>query len=131
MPRSTLLSRSSSPKSTDYSLATAAPRLAPICGGTRSTPRCIWSARFVNANFDFYGKILHGVPQLKPRWKRCVGYTDDELGEALGQVFVSRTFTPETKQRAQVMTKEIEVAMKGGNRKPPWDEPSGDEAEGA
>ena len=78
------------------------------------------SARFINANFDFYGKILHGVPQLKPRWKRCVGYTDDQLGEALGQVFVARTFTPETKQRALTMTKEIELAMQGEIEKLPW-----------
>ena len=78
------------------------------------------NSRFVDANFDFYGKILNGVPQLKPRWKRCVQYTDDQLGEALGQVFVARTFTPETKQRAVTMTREIEIAMKGEIETLPW-----------
>ena len=78
------------------------------------------SQKFVDANFEFYAKTLHGVPQLQPRWKRCVRYTDEQLGEALGQVFVSRTFTPKTKQRAVAMTKEIELAMKGEIDTLPW-----------
>jgi len=78
------------------------------------------SARFVDENFDFYSKTLYGVPQQKPRWKRCVQYTDGQLGEALGQVFVEKTFTPETKQRAQTMTKEIELAMQSEIKDLPW-----------
>ena len=46
------------------------------------------SAAFVNADFDFYDKTLRGAQELEPRWKRCVGYVDDELGEALGQAYV-------------------------------------------
>src|SRR5580658_3821968 len=69
------------------------------------------SSDFVNADFDFYGKILQGAQQLEPRWKRCVGYVDNDLGEALGQVYVKRNFSPEAKQRAQKMVKEIEDAM--------------------
>jgi endothelin-converting enzyme/putative endopeptidase len=78
------------------------------------------NARFAGANFDFFAKILYGVPQQKPRWKRCVQYTDGQLGEALGQVFVEKTFTPETKKRAQAMTKEIELAMQGEIKDLPW-----------
>ena len=48
---------------------------------------------------------------MPPRWKRCVGHVDRYLGEALGQEFVARTFAPETKQTALVMTKQIEAAM--------------------
>ena len=57
------------------------------------------SPAFVNANFDFYGKYLRGVKEMQPRWQRCVRFVDANLGEALGQVFVEKTFTPETKQR--------------------------------
>jgi putative endopeptidase len=57
------------------------------------------STPFVNANFLFYGQRLAGAKQLKVRWKRCVQYTDDDLGEALGQVYVKDTFTPESKAR--------------------------------
>jgi putative endopeptidase len=69
------------------------------------------SSDFVNADFDFYGKTLQGAQELEPRWKRCVGYVDNDLGEALGQAYVERNFSPEAKQRAQKMVKEIEDAM--------------------
>jgi len=69
------------------------------------------SATFVNANFEFFGKTLGGAQELEPRWKRCVSYTDNDLGEALGQAYVQRAFPPQAKQRAQEMVREIEQAM--------------------
>jgi putative endopeptidase len=69
------------------------------------------SSAFVNADFEFYGKTLTGAEQLQPRWKRCVSYTDNDLGEALGQAYVQRAFPPEAKQRAEKMVKQIEEAM--------------------
>ena len=66
---------------------------------------------FVTANYDFYSAYLRGTKQLPPRWKRCVQYTDRNLGEALGQVFVQKTFTADTKARTLAMTKEIQKAM--------------------
>ncbi len=57
-------------------------------------------AAFVNANFDFYSRYLRGVKEMAPRWKRCVRRVDGDLGEALGQVFVDKTFAPSTKQSA-------------------------------
>src|ERR1022692_1488761 len=78
------------------------------------------SSDFVNADFDFYGKTLTGVQELEPRWKRCVGYVDNDLGEALGQAYVERTFSPEAKQRAQKMVKEIEDAMGRDIESLPW-----------
>ena len=78
------------------------------------------STPFVEANFAFFGKYLRGTPQLQPRWKRCVQYVDRDLGEALGQVFVERTFSPEMKARTLTMTKEIEKAMDEDIRQLPW-----------
>ena len=49
---------------------------------------------FVNENFRFYGTTLSGTPQLRPRWKRCVEYTDGDLGEALGKAYVAKAFGP-------------------------------------
>ncbi len=66
---------------------------------------------FVQANFDFYGQTLQGTPQLMPRWKRCVQLVDAQMGEALGQEFVARNFTPELKAATVQMTDEIEAAM--------------------
>jgi endothelin-converting enzyme/putative endopeptidase len=67
--------------------------------------------RFVQANFEFFGKTLNGVPQLKSRWKRCVELVDRQLGEALGQEFVARNFAPTLKEAALTMTAQIEAAM--------------------
>ena len=78
------------------------------------------SRAFVNESFDFYSKTLHGVPQLKPRWKRCVSYVDNQLGEALGQEFVRRTFSPQTKERILRMTQQIERAMEEDVKGLPW-----------
>jgi endothelin-converting enzyme/putative endopeptidase len=78
------------------------------------------SSPFVMANFDFYNKYLLGLEEMPPRWKRCVRRVDAELGEALGQVFVQKTFGPDTKQRALVMTRGIEAAMESEIRQLPW-----------
>jgi endothelin-converting enzyme/putative endopeptidase len=78
------------------------------------------SSAFVTANFEFYSKYLRGVPEQQPRWRRCVRWTDRDLGEVLGQVFVAKTFTPETKARTVAMTKEIELAMENDLKQLPW-----------
>jgi len=70
------------------------------------------SSAFVQANFAFYRGYLRGVEQQPPRWKRCVGLVDDQLGEALGRVFAERTFPPEVKAQALDMVTRIEHAMR-------------------
>jgi predicted metalloendopeptidase len=67
---------------------------------------------FVEEDFDFYGKTLRGVKELRPRWKRCVQYTDNDLGEALGQAYVGVAFPPEAKARTLQMVHELEAALK-------------------
>jgi len=62
-------------------------------------------------NFDFYSKTLRGVAVEPPRWKTCVRAVDRNLGEALGQEFVARTFSPQMKAQTQLMTEQIETAM--------------------
>jgi len=69
------------------------------------------STAFVNENFAFFSKTLHGVPELAPRWRRCVALIDQQLGEALGQEFVKQTFGPDLKAKTQHMTTQIEEAM--------------------
>ncbi len=78
------------------------------------------SNRFVAEDFDFYRKTLRGVSEMPPRWKRCVRYVDRDLGEALGQEFVRRTFSADTKQRTVDMTMRIEKAMESEIRNLDW-----------
>ena len=78
----------------------------------------------LQADFDFFNHYLRGVPAIQPRWKRCVQMVDHTLGEALGQVFVEKNFTPETKARTVAMTKEIEAAMQSEIDSLDWMSPS-------
>ena len=63
--------------------------------------------------FDFYRGYLRGVKEDQPRWKRCVGWVDQDLGEALGQVFVERNFPPAVKAMTVDLVQRIEKAMEG------------------
>src|SRR4051794_15007702 len=63
------------------------------------------------AHFDFYERCLRGLKEMPPRWKTCTRLVDGNLGEALGQVFVAKTFSAETKNDARKMTEEVEAEM--------------------
>jgi endothelin-converting enzyme/putative endopeptidase len=78
------------------------------------------SAAFLNENFDFYGKTLQGKKELRPRWKRCTDEVDNNLGEALGQVYVEKYFGPDAKQQALKMVQEIQTAMEQDVNSLPW-----------
>jgi endothelin-converting enzyme/putative endopeptidase len=78
------------------------------------------SEPFVMENFNFYSKTLRGVPVLRARWKRCVSLVDSELGEALGQEFVKRAFSPELKDKTNAMTRQIEAAMEQDIKQLNW-----------
>jgi endothelin-converting enzyme/putative endopeptidase len=82
------------------------------------------SAPFEDASFDFYSRHLRGTQQKPPRWKTCVRQVDRSLGEALGQEFVARTFSPETKQKTVLMTDQIEQAMQTEIEQLDWMSPA-------
>ncbi len=69
------------------------------------------STPFQKSSFGFYAATLRGAKELAPRWKRCVRWTDADLGEALGQVFVARVFPPSVKGDADAMVKFVQAAM--------------------
>ena len=66
---------------------------------------------FEQANFDFFSRTLRGIPTMPPRWKTCTRAVDRNLGEALGQEFVRRTFSADTKAKTQLLTRQIETSM--------------------
>jgi putative endopeptidase len=81
------------------------------------------SSKFVDENFAFYRKYLRGATEMQPRWKRCVQYTDRNLGEALGQAYVRKVFSPELKQSTMEMVQRIEAAMEQRIRNLDWMSP--------
>ena len=68
-------------------------------------------AAFLNENFNFYSKTLTGAAEMRPRWKRCVDFTDHQLGEALGRKYVEKTFGTAGKERTLKMVHELEQAL--------------------
>jgi putative endopeptidase len=57
------------------------------------------SSAFVDANFEFYGRTLSGTDELRPRWKRGVGFVESAMGEAVGKIYVRTEFPPAAKER--------------------------------
>lgn len=55
--------------------------------------------KFVNANFEFYGKEMSGSKVIQPRWKRTVNTINEALGEEVGQLYVEKYFPPKAKER--------------------------------
>lgn len=76
--------------------------------------------KFVDENFDFAGRKLTGVKEIQPRWKRCVQSTDRALGEALGQIYVAKHFTPAAKAHALEMVHNLIAALRDDLRTLEW-----------
>ena len=75
---------------------------------------------FADESFDFYGRTLTGAKQQRPRAKRCVEVVDGDLGEALGQRFVERTFGADGKARMNALVAGVEKALGEDVRTLPW-----------
>jgi len=83
----------------------------------RTTPLPVWKAymrwqlvssygryldqRFVDESFAFEGKVLRGIPENRPRWKRGVGVVEHAIGFGVGKLYVARYFPPESKARME------------------------------
>ena len=78
---------------------------------------------FENENFEFFAKTLQGTKELRPRWKRCVDYTNGDLGEAVGQIYVQQTFGAEGKERTLAMVNALEKALGQDIQSVPWMSP--------
>lgn len=69
------------------------------------------SQQFVDANFNFYGKVLSGTLEIKPRWKRVVNTVDGCLGEALGQLYVEKYFPASAKERMMKLVGNLQIVL--------------------
>jgi putative endopeptidase len=67
--------------------------------------------RFDEASFAFYGKVLSGAPEQRPRWKRAVAATEGMLGERLGALYVARYFPPESKAAMDDLVANLRLAL--------------------
>ena len=71
-------------------------------------------------NFAFYGTVLSGTPQQKDRWKRGADVVNAAMGEAVGELYVAKYFTPEAKAKADELVANLIRAMDARLQKLEW-----------
>jgi putative endopeptidase len=78
------------------------------------------SSAFVQAQFDFYNKLIRGAEQMRPRWKRALNAEEQAMGEALGQLFAKEYFNEKAKKRYEDMVENVRDAYKKRMEKLDW-----------
>src|SRR5207237_8170053 len=68
------------------------------------------STPFFDESFKFESRFT-GAKAPLPRWKRCLRQADADLGEALGESYVAKTFPPEARARAKAVIDDIRAAF--------------------
>ena len=78
------------------------------------------SDAFVQAQFDFEGRVLGGQEEPEPRWKRGVGAVDGALGEVVGKLYVQHHFQETSKQRMDQLIENLRAAFRDGIDELEW-----------
>ncbi len=78
------------------------------------------SSAFVTANFEFYGRTLSGTDEMRPRWKRGVGFVEGAMGEAVGKIYVRTEFPPASKERMTELIDNLLEAYRQSITALPW-----------
>lgn len=66
---------------------------------------------FVEAGFNFYGKVMSGKQEQQPRWKRAVNSVDASLGEAVGEMYVAKYFPASSKEKMLALVHNLQQAL--------------------
>ena len=84
---------------------------------------------FDKARFNFYSKTLNDVPEQRARWKRGIALLDENLGEAVGKLYVERHWSAETARQAEELMADMRAAYEEKIKAATWmDEPTRREA---
>ncbi len=76
--------------------------------------------KFEDERFAFFDKTLSGQQEQKPRWKRVLAATEEEVGEALGQLYVKQYFPPESKAEMEKLVQNLRESLKARLEKLDW-----------
>lgn len=74
---------------------------------------------FTDASFEF-NKVMSGVQQQRPRWKRVLGVTEGHLGEAIGELYVDQYFPESSKQYMIGLVENLRTALGKHILNLPW-----------
>ena len=78
------------------------------------------SAPFQQESFAFHKQTMNGQKENEPRWKRSLATVNEQLGMALGELYVVQNFPPESKVRAQQLVDNMQAALKARIEKLDW-----------
>jgi putative endopeptidase len=74
--------------------------------------------------FAFFGKVLSGTPQQRPRWQLGVSEVNKLLGDEVGKIYAQRYFPPEAKAQAEAMVANIVAAFRKRIEALSWMDPA-------
>lgn len=66
---------------------------------------------FVDADFEFYGKVMSGKQEQQPRWKRSLNMVNGALGEAVGEMYVEKYFPASSKEKMLTLVGNLQTAL--------------------
>ena len=79
---------------------------------------------FGEERYNFFGKVLSGTPEQRPRWQRGVLVVNDLLGDAVGQIYAQRYFPPEAKTQVEAMVANIIASFRKRIEALSWMDPA-------
>ncbi len=78
------------------------------------------SNEIAEERFDFYGRTLSGIEQMRPRWKRALSLVEDAVGFDMGRLYVERHFPAEYKERMEHMVQNLLDAYRSSIKELDW-----------
>ncbi len=83
--------------------------------------------RFDDSKFEFT-KTLSGVKEQRPRWRRGIDQVDGRVGEVLGETYIQRYFSPQSKAMMEELVANLKKAAAKRIQENGWMEPTTKEA---
>ena len=77
-----------------------------------SSASALLGEEFEDANFEMFDKLMSGVEEKKPRWKKAMGLTNSIFGEAIGELYVAKYFPESNKAYMKALVENLRGALK-------------------
>lgn len=68
------------------------------------------STDFTDTSFEF-SKVMSGVEEQRPLWKRALSMTESAMGEAIGELYVAKYFPESSKQKMLDLVENLRGAL--------------------
>lgn len=79
--------------------------------GVVSSSTGVLGSAFYDADFEMYGRVMSGIEEKKPLWKRAMAIPNSMFGEAVGQLYVKRYFPKENKEYMVKLVEHLRGAL--------------------